>query len=159
MAPHQPQPSREHTTPETTTLRKPVVELQTYPDPAEVTITTPRVNTDPNPGVRPAATTETHPEEPEQEQAEEPRRTPQTSERPRRLNAGKTRKYEDFVMCNCKLKLEASASKRRLMDSPSPGRGGGAAEHGISTSPIDRGRHHMSEMPHRNSQELLVWDR
>ena len=160
LEPHQPQPSREHTTPETTTLKKPIVELQNYPDPAEVTNTDPRVNADPNPGVQPAAMTDTHPEEPEQEQTEEPRqevvqepappRTPQTSERPRRSNAGKTRKYEDFVMCNGKLKSEAPASKRRLMDSPSP-RGGGIAEHGISTSPIDKGRHHTSEMPRRNS--------
>ena len=89
LAPHQPQPSREHTTPETLTVRKPVVELQTYPDPEEVTITTPRVNADPNPRVQPAAPIETHLEEPKQEQAEEqrqevvqepaPPRTPQTS--------------------------------------------------------------------------------
>ena len=105
------------------------MELQTYPE--EVMITNPKETADPNPGIQPATPIETHPEEPKQEQAEEqrqavvqeltPPRTPQTSERPRRSNAGKTRKYDDFVMCNCKLKLEASASKRRLMDLPSLG--------------------------------------
>ena len=71
VAPHQPQPSREHTTPEIQTVRKPVVELQTSPDPKEVTITTPRVNADPNPGVQPVAPIEKQQEESKQEQAKE----------------------------------------------------------------------------------------
>ena len=54
-----------------------------------------------------------------------PPRTPTTPDRPRRSNAGKTRRYDNFVMCNCRLKYEASASQRWLRDSPSP-MGGGA---------------------------------
>ena len=65
VAPHQTQPSREQTTPETLAVRKPVMELQTYPE--EVTITNPKETADPNPGIQPATPIETHPEQPKQE--------------------------------------------------------------------------------------------
>ena len=102
------------------------------------------------PAVQP---TETQQQPPAVQEAAPPH-TPKTSDRPRRSNAGKTRKYDDFVMCNCKLKCEASASKRRLRDSPSPGGGGRSRERYFNFTHTHDGSSLNTEMPCRQSKKF-----